>query len=57
MTTSLARKFASFGFAAIVTLTIMSSLDALATSGQSAEALLAQQGKLQVACTVDGGKV
>ena len=43
-------KFMSFAFAAAVTLAIMGSLDALATTGQSSEALLAQHSTLQVAC-------
>jgi hypothetical protein len=43
-------KILSFAFAAAVTLAILGSLDALATSGQSAEALLAQHGTQQMAC-------
>jgi hypothetical protein len=43
-------RFLSFAFAATITLAIMGSLDALATSDQSSAALLAQQGPLQVAC-------
>lgn len=50
MTRSITAKALSFGFAMMVTLAIMGSLDALATTGQSATALLAQQGTLQTAC-------
>ena len=47
----------SFAFAALITLAIMGSLDALATSGQSSEALLARHGALQVACLDPAGKI
>lgn len=50
MSRTITSKALSFGLAAMVTLAIMGSLDALATSGQSATALLAQHGTLQTAC-------
>lgn len=50
MNRSLGIKTLSFCFAAMVTLSIMASLDALATTGQSSSALLAQKGTLQTAC-------
>jgi hypothetical protein len=50
MNRTITSKALSFGFAAMVTLAIMGSLDALATSGQSSTALLAQHGPLQTAC-------
>jgi hypothetical protein len=50
MNRSLTVKTLSFCFAAMVTLSILASLDALATTGQSSSALLAQKGTLQTAC-------
>jgi hypothetical protein len=50
MKQSISAKLFSLGFAACMTLAILGSLDALATTGQSQEALLAQQGPLQVVC-------
>ncbi len=51
MNTQLSTKLTSFFFAALLTVTLLGSLDALATSGQSADALLSQQGHLQMACS------
>jgi hypothetical protein len=48
---SITLKAFSLGFAAIVTLAIAGGLDAMATTGQSSTALLAQHGTLQTACT------
>lgn len=56
MTRTFTSKALSLGFAAMVTLSILGSLDALATSGQSSAALLAQHGPLQTACA-DPAKV
>lgn len=56
MTPSISTRLASLGFAAVITVAILAGLDTLATTGQSAEALLAQQGTLQVSCTADGRK-
>jgi hypothetical protein len=50
MKQSITTKALSFGFALVVTLGILGSLDVLATTGQSAEALLAQKGPMQTAC-------
>jgi hypothetical protein len=50
MNRTITTKALSLGFAAVVTLGILGSLDALATTGQSAEALLAQRGPMQTAC-------
>jgi len=50
MNRTVTSKALSFGLAAMVTLAIIGSLDALATSGQSSTALLAQHGPLQTAC-------
>jgi hypothetical protein len=49
MSQSITTKAVSFGFAALVTLTIMASLDALATTEQST-ALLAGGTVTQTAC-------
>jgi hypothetical protein len=50
MKQALASKVLSFGLAIVVTFMIAGGLDAMATSGQSATALLAQHGTLQTAC-------
>ena len=50
MKQSITTKALSFSFALIVTMGIIGSLDALATTGQSADALLAQKGPMQTAC-------
>jgi hypothetical protein len=50
MSRTITSKVLSFGFAAMVTLSILGGLDALATTGQSADALLAQHGPQQTAC-------
>lgn len=57
MKSAIVTKLVSFGFAATVTLAILGGLDAIASTGQSSEALLAQHGTMQVACTAPGGKV
>jgi hypothetical protein len=56
MTPSISTRLASLGFAAVITVAILAGLDTLATTGQSAQALLAQQGTLQVSCVADGRK-
>ena len=56
MNRSITTRAVSLGFAAMVTLSILGSLDALATSGQSSTALLAQHGTMQYAC-VDPARV
>jgi len=50
MSQSITTKALALGFAAMITLAIMGSLDAIATTGQSSTALLAQRGTLQMAC-------
>lgn len=50
-TLSITSRVIALGLAAAVTFSIMGSLDALATTGQAADALLSQQGSLQLACT------
>lgn len=50
MSRKITSKALSLGLAAMVTLAIMGSLDALATTGQSSTALLAQHGPVQTAC-------
>jgi hypothetical protein len=57
MKSSITTRFVSFGFAAMVTFAILGGLNALATTGQSAEALLAQHGPQQFACTASDSKV
>ena len=51
MSSPLGSRLMSAVMALMVTLTIAGSLDALATTGQSAEALLSQHQMLQLACT------
>ena len=50
MNRTITSKAVSLGFAATITLAILGGLDALATTGQSSTALLAQHGTLQTAC-------
>lgn len=47
-------RLASFGFASVITLAMLTGLDTLATTGQSSQALLAQHGTLQVSCVHEG---
>lgn len=54
MSPSITTKAVSFGFAALLTLTIMVSLDALATTEQS-NALLARGSTTQTACVPPAG--
>ena len=56
MTPSISTRLASLGFATVITVAILAGLDTLATTGQSAQALLAQQGTLQVSCLAEGRK-
>ncbi len=55
MNTPLTTKFSALAMAALVTISVLGGLDALATTGQSSEALLAQPSQLQMACT-DGAR-
>lgn len=50
MNRTITTKALSLGFAALMTLGILGGLDAMATTGQSAEALFAQHGTMQTAC-------
>jgi hypothetical protein len=54
MQTTLHTKLAGFALALVVTTGILGGLDALATTGQSSDALLAQQGALVVSCAAPG---
>ena len=53
MHTSVPTRLSAFALTSLITLALLSGLDALATTGQSADALLAQKRTLQLACTDD----